>query len=137
MMKKNKKTNSGQVIIPTGHPNPPETHEIDVAWILARFFSTTVEFLIPVDDYKRKTADIVMLGVEWEIKSPTGKSKNTIGYQFRRASKQSKFIVFDGRRTSIDDIKIQDGIRLEMTKRTTIRRVIFITKSSEVLEIAK
>lgn len=137
MDKKVKKSNTVHVIVPTGHPNPPEPHEIDVAWILARFFSTTVEFLIPIDDYKRKTADIIMLGVEWEIKSPTGKSKNTIGYQFRRASKQSKFIIFDGRRTSIDDAKIKDRIRFEMAKRTTIKRVIFITKSSEVLAITK
>jgi hypothetical protein len=32
-----------------------------------------------VDDYKRKTPDIVMQGIEWEMKSPSGKSKNTIG----------------------------------------------------------
>jgi hypothetical protein len=134
MAKKDKRLYSGQVIIPAGHPNPPEPHEIEVAWILARHFNTTVEFLIPADDYKRKTADIVLLGVEWEIKSPTGKSRNTVGYQFRRASKQSKYIVFDGRRTPISDTAIQDRIRFEMAKRISIKRVLFVAKSSEILE---
>ena len=84
MRKKNhRKINLGQVIIPAGHPNPPEPHEVEVAYILARYYHVTVEFLIPVDDYKRKSADIVMLGVEWEIKSPHGASKSTIGNQFR------------------------------------------------------
>jgi hypothetical protein len=72
MQKKNRSLNTGQVIIPAGHPNPPEQHEIEAAWILARHFRTTVEFLIPIDDYKRKTPDIIMLGIEFEIKSPIG-----------------------------------------------------------------
>jgi len=43
--KKDRKQNPSQVIIPLGHPNPPEPHEIDVAMILARHYQTTVEFL--------------------------------------------------------------------------------------------
>ena len=81
-----KQKNPGQIIIPVGHPNPPEPHEVDVAMVLARHYQTTVKFIVPVDDYKRKSADIVMLNVEWEIKCPTGKSKYTIQEQFRRAS---------------------------------------------------
>jgi hypothetical protein len=135
MSKKSRIINLGRGIIPAGHPNPPEPHEVAIAWILARHYGCSVEFLIPVDDYKRKTADIVMFHLEWEIKSPTGKSKNTIGYQFKRAAKQSKYIVFDGRRTSLNDIEIEKGIQLEMAKRPSIKRLIFITKLTEVLEI--
>jgi hypothetical protein len=135
MTKKEKKLNPGQVIIPAGHPNPPEPHEIEAARILARHFRCAVEFLVPVDDYKRKTPDIVMLGVEFEIKSPTGKSKHTIGYQFRRASKQSKHIILDGRRTPISDTDIMNNMHFELAKRSTIKRLIFISKSSEVIEI--
>jgi hypothetical protein len=64
MVKKNKKVNRGQVIIPAAHINSPEPHEIEAAWILARHYGCTVEFLIPVDDYKRKTPDMVMQGLE-------------------------------------------------------------------------
>jgi hypothetical protein len=62
--KKRKQLNIGQVIIPTNHPNPPEPHELEAACILAQHFQCTVAFLTPIDDYKRKTADIVMLGIE-------------------------------------------------------------------------
>ena len=59
--KRRKKVNPGQVIIPAGHPNPPEPHEVEAAYILARHYQETVEFLIPVDDYKRKSADVLQL----------------------------------------------------------------------------
>jgi hypothetical protein len=133
--KKDRKINPGQVIIPAGHPNPPEPHEIDAAWILAHHYQCTVEFLIPVDDYKRKTPDIIMHGVEWEIKSPIGKGKNTIRHQLGRASKQARYIVFDGRRTKIDDDLIQKSIFHEVKSHRSIHRVVFISKLQNVLEI--
>ncbi|MDR1271395.1 MAG: hypothetical protein LBK04_00115 [Clostridiales Family XIII bacterium] len=137
MKKKDKKINCGQVIIPAEHPNPPEQHEIEVAWILARHFSCTIEFLLPVDDYKRKTADLTMDKLEWEIKSPQGHSKSTVHHKISRASKQSKYIVFDGRRTSLSDEILQRRIRVELKERRSIKRILFITKSSNVLEIMK
>ena len=108
--KKRKQNNPGRVIIPAGHPNPPEPHEVDVAYVLARHYQSTVEFLIPVDDYKRKSADIVMLGVEWEIKCPLGASKSTIRNQFRRASNQSKNIVIDVRRSKLEYESIEKSV---------------------------
>ena len=68
--KKGKQLNPGQVIIPASHPNPPSPNEVDIALVLSRHYETIVEFIIPVDDYRRKSADIIMLGVEWEIKCP-------------------------------------------------------------------
>jgi hypothetical protein len=67
-----------------------------------------------------------MQGLEWEMKSPSGKSKNTIGNQFIRAAKQSKYFIFDGRRTPISDADLEKSIRFEMTKRSSIKRVVFI-----------
>jgi hypothetical protein len=135
MKKKNKKIQKGQVLIPAAYTNPPEPHEVAVAWILALHYGCKIEFLIPVDDYKRKTPDIAMLNLEWEIKSPMGKSKNTIARQLMRASKQSKNIIFDGRRTSISDADIERTIRFELTKRQSIEKILFITKSGAVVEI--
>ena len=85
---------------------------------------------MPVDDYMRKTADIIMLGVEWEMKSPIGNSKATIENQFRRASKQSKHIVIDTRRTTLEYDRIEKMLLLEMNKRPIIKRVILIKKSA-------
>jgi len=135
--KKDKQLNSGQVIIPAGHPNPPEPHEVDVAYILARHYQNTVEFLIPVDDYKRKSADIVMLGVEWEIKCPYGASKSTIGNQFQFASKQSRNIILDTRRTKLDYESIKKRVLVEIIKRSTIKKVVLIDKFEKVVEIKK
>jgi hypothetical protein len=135
--KKSKQLNPGQVIIPASHPNPPEPHEIDTAWVLARHFRCTVEFLIPVDDYMRKTADITMHGVEWEIKSPIGASKSTIGNQFQAASRQSKHIVIDTRRTTLEYDRIEKSVHHEMKKRVMVKRVILINKSAVVIEISR
>ena len=56
--------NRGQVIIPDKHPNPPLPHEVNMASVLAQHFQTVVSFIVPLDDYKRKSADIMMHGVE-------------------------------------------------------------------------
>jgi len=69
---------------------------IPTHWIvLERHYNRAVDFLCPVDDYKRKTPDIVMNGQLWEIKSPIRKSKNTIKRQIKRAVKQSCNIIVD------------------------------------------
>jgi len=112
--KRTKNKNRGQVIIPGNHPNPPLPHEVNIASVLAHHFQTIVKFLVPIDDYKRKTADIVMLGVEWELKCPTGASRATIGNQFRRASKQAANIVLDTRRTKLDFDTIKKSVLFEM-----------------------
>ena len=135
--KKDKQNNSGQVMIPGNHPNPPMPHEIDAALVLSCHFQCTVEFIVPVDDYKRKSADILMLGVEWEIKSPIGASKSTIGNQFQTASRQSKHIILDTRRTSLEYEKIEKAVLFEMKKRSAIKRVILINKFEKVVDIRK
>jgi len=135
--KKTKQINSGKVIIPVGHPNPPSLHEEDVAKILAFHYETTVEFIMPTDDYKRKTPDIKMLGVEWEIKSPKGKSKSTVGTQISRASKQANNIIIDTRKTKLRYERIETSVKLEMKKRHNIKKVILINKSKKIVELFK
>jgi len=81
-----------------------------------------------------KTPDIVMNGLEWEIKSPTGMSRNTIQAQFK-GRKQSRNLIIDGRRTGIPDEVIMTRIKLELTKRIRIDRVLFVTKQKRVVEL--
>ena len=135
--KKNRELKIGQVIVPVGHPNQPEQHEIDAANALATHFQCTIEFLIPIDDYKRKTADIVMLGTLWEIKCPIGSSKSTIGNQFRVASKQARNIVIDTRRTPLEYERIEKTVILELRNRPSVKRVILINKSGGVIAFQK
>ena len=116
---------------------PPERCEIEVAWLLARHFKCEVEFLIPVDDYLRKTPDIKMLGIFWEIKCPIGSSKTTVGNQFKRATKQARNIIFDARRLRISDTEIERKVRTELLCRKSIRRLLLINKSEKVIEIKR
>ena len=135
--KKRKKQNPGQVIIPASHPNPPDSFEFDVAMTLACHYQTTVEFIIPVDDYKRKNADISMLGVEWEIKCPTGNSRSTIGNQLRWAAKQASHIVIDTRHTKLQYEGIEKRVQNEVSRKSTIKKAILINKSGKIVEIQK
>jgi hypothetical protein len=95
-----------------------------------------VEFLIPIDGYKTKTHDMVFEGLIWEMKSPKGNSKTTVGNQFKKSSKQrARYIVFDARRTRLQDDDIKSKIRYEVSRRRSIKRVLLIVKDGAVLEI--
>lgn len=124
------------VIIPPDMKSDPEKHEVEVAWLLARHYHCVIEFIKPIDSYKVKTPDIIMRGALWEIKSPTGASyRRTVGSQFNKGVKQSRLIVFDGRRTKLPDAVLQRHLLFEMQKRRSVKRIIFVTKTSEIIEI--
>jgi len=138
MTKKTKmQKNVGKVILPTKHPNPPEQHEIDISYVLAEYYNCDVEFLLPIDDFKRSTADIVMLDVRWELKCPTGASQSTIQNQFRRAKKQAKNIIIDTRRTKLPYETIEKRVRVEIKNHPKMKRIILIDKFEKVIEIQK
>ena len=123
------------VLLPAGSPMMPEPHEIEVAWILARHYHTVVEFLTPSEGYKMKTADMVMNGIIWEIKSPTGKGNSTVPNQFKRAAKQSSHIVFDARRVQLHEDDVLRQVRRQLTVQKAVKVVLFITKAGTVMEI--
>jgi hypothetical protein len=130
------KKDEASVIIPENLNNPPEEHEREAAWILARHYNTVVKFLRPITGYMVKTADFVMMGVLWELKSPLSNSRRRcVSGQLDRAKEQSKNIVFDARRTKLDDEFLKKQIVTELTKRHSIRRLIFITKNAEIVEL--
>jgi hypothetical protein len=126
-----------QVIISQSIKPPPEEHEVSAAWILARHYNCSIEFLKPLDGYKRKTPDFVMNALEWEMKSATGHSKTTISNNLITAKLQSPNIVFDSRRTKIDDKKIASELQKFLIQRRSIYRIIMITKDEKVVEIQK
>jgi hypothetical protein len=124
------------VIIPSIFDVEPAPHEIEVAWIIAKHFKTTVEFLKPIIGYKIKTADFVANGLIWEVKSPTGNSrKHTVKDQFSRARGKKHNMIIDGRRTKLDDAFLQKRIRFELNTHRRVQRLIFITKSQQVVVI--
>jgi len=113
----------------------PEPHEVEVAWILARHFGVIVEFLRPSEGYKMKTADMVMNGLIWEIKSPTGSGRSTVPNQFRRASKQSGHVVFDARRIGLSEGRVLAEVLREAETHRSVKAILFITKAGVVLNV--
>lgn len=112
----------------------PEKHELEIVVVFLAM-GKDVEFLKPSRIKGAKTPDIVMDGISWEMKSPTGNKSYTIEEQLRRASKQSAYIIIDTRRTSLFDTKIEKQIYNYLKKSHTLKKVLVINKKSEVLDI--
>jgi len=130
------KIKEANVIIPADLDNPPEPHEIEAAWIMARHYNCAVKFLKPIIGYKIKTADFVIQGVLWEHKCPISKShRRCVNVQLDRASQQARCIIFDARRTELNDEFLKKQLYKELSTRHSIRKLVFITKNSEIIEL--
>ena len=123
-----------QVIIPKNLLRPPEAHEIEVAWIVANHYQQAVEFLEPIDDYKRPTPDFVMNGMLWEVKSPSGKARRNVERQIKRAMKQSRNIIIDGRRTIMPDDVLISRLQHEAKAHGSIRKLLLFLKRKKSLK---
>jgi hypothetical protein len=122
------------VKIPDALTAKPQPHEVEITWIVARHFKTTVEFLQPIDGYMVKTPDFVMNGKLFEIKSPKGNSKkHTIKDQFNRAKGKKRHMIIDARRTNLDDDFIMGRIAFELKTHRSVRSLLFITKAEQVV----
>ena len=81
--------------------------------------------------------DIVMDGVEWEIKAPTGNGKKTIERNMHKAAKQSKFIIFDLRRISLPEKQCLSQLEREFNERGYLRRLLIIKKDGELMDFTR
>ena len=94
--------------------------------------------LIPTSQVKgMRTPDISVNGVLWEIKSPTGNSKNTIKHTLQNASHQANNVIVDLRRCKLpEDQAIKDlEQRYRLSKR--IRRMKIVTKDEKIIDLSK
>ncbi len=121
--------NSGNINVPLGVAVLP--HELVVATILS-WTGDNVEFL-PVRHVQ--TADIIFRGLEWEIKSPEGKSSRTIENNMRNALKQARNIVIDLSRIKQSEAKAIKEVKRQYNLIRGIKRVIIITKAKEIIEL--
>ena len=124
-----------QVIVSDNINPPPEEHEVSAAWILARYYKCRIDFLKPLEGYKRKTPDFIMNALEWEMKSPKGNTKRTIRNNIDIAKIQSPNIVIDARRTKLADEFIETELRKQCAIKARITRLIMIKKDGNILEI--
>ena len=122
-----------KVIINTPAKDRPRSSELSAAFVLAEYFKCDIIFLRPVS---LKSPDFKIKDATWELKSPTGKSKNTIANNFKYARKQSKNIIFDLRRCKLNErnaiIRIKKVVK---SRRKKNGRVLVISKDGKVLDI--
>ena len=112
---------------------PPEKHEFATAKFFADMGKDVV-FLKPSDIPKVHTPDILMDGVEWEIKGPQGGSRKTIEDNFRKAVQQSRYIIFDLRRIKLPEKQCISQLEREFYVRPYLKRLYVICKSGKLLK---
>ena len=114
--------------------NPPEKHELETA----KFFANRgkdVVFIRPSNIPNIHTPDIIMDGVEWEIKCPEGKGKRTIEKSLEKGETQSRNIIIDLRWIKIHEKQCISQIKLNFNTKTKIKRMFIITKGLRLIEL--
>lgn len=119
---------NGEIIIPAGVK--PWPHERRAAEILANN-GYSVRFLREKNILH--TADFTLDEVEYELKSPTGKTLSAIERNLKRGTHQSHNIVFDSSRMKgVKDSKIWATLVSRLALQSTIKKLIYINKSGEL-----
>ena len=83
------------------------------------------------------TPDIIIDNVKWEMKSPTGETRNTIKNNIQGALRQSVNVILDLRRVKRPMEKCLRDIEREFIHNKKLRRLLVITKSKKVLDFSK
>ena len=108
-------------------------HESRIADILA-LAGHYVEFL---PESHVRTADVLIDGVEYEIKSPESFNPNTLEHKLKDATKQSPNIIIDTSRIKkIRDRKIQAFLVSQVRKQKQIKHLIMVTKRGQIIDIS-
>lgn len=113
---------------------PPEKHELMTARVFAEM-GKNIKFIKPSNVQGVHTPDFWMERRTWEVKSPMGKNIRGIESNFRDAAKQSENIIFDLRRSKIEESKAISKIRIEAEQFRVVKRVLVVTKNGNVLTI--
>ncbi len=113
---------------------PPGKHELATA----RFFADRgkdIVFIKPSNIPDHHRPDFIMDGIEWEIKSPTGKGKRTIEKNYSKAASQSKNIIFDLRRINVPEKECLSQLKREFEDKHT-RCFLIIKRNGELLKLS-
>ena len=96
-----------------------------------------VELVKPSEIKGYHLADIIINNVYWEIKSPSGKGKNTIRHNMQNAGRQSKNAIIDLQRCGLPDEYAINKIIHELSLSKSLKRVKVITKQKKILDFSK
>lgn len=114
----------------------PYPHEMALAKLFAEKGKDIV-FLKPSNMPGVYIPDIQMDGLEWEMKSPDGKSERTIRRNLHKASMQSKNIIFDLSRIGISEDKCIKELKEAFNSSHYLRNMIIVNKAKEIIRLKK
>ena len=115
---------------------PPEQAEFETAKYFA-VLGKDITFIRPSAIPNQHRPDILMDGVEWEIKCPLGDSKRTIENNMRKAIKQSHNVIFDLRHMGMSDSQCVSQLEQQFNRRSQLRRLFIIKRNGELLSYSK
>lgn len=119
------------IYIPNG--KNPWPHEMRVAKILSAA-GHYVEF---IEETKLQTADIRLDGTEFEIKSPRSFNANSFEHTLKRGIRQSPNLIIDSSRMKgVRDDKIRVFLVNQARKQKQIKKLLFITKRGQIVDIS-
>ena len=120
----------GRIIIPGGRK--PWPHELRIASILA-MAGHNIEFL---PESNISTADVLLDGVEYEMKSPFTNKPDKLERNIKRGLKQSKNIIFySSRIKNMRDDNLRQFLTKKAKEQKQIGELIFITKRGQIIDI--
>lgn len=111
----------------------PWPHELRAAKVLASA-GYKVEFIMPRQNLP--TADILLDGIEYEMKSPESFNPNAIEHLIRAAIRQSPHIIIDtSRLKKIPQHQVLRSLKRQIYKNSRIKRFLVITKRGDIIDI--
>ncbi len=84
-----------------------------------------------------KSADIIMLAMFWEMKSPNGKTSRCVEHALRRAVHQAPNIIIDLRRMHLPDAMLIIVLERLFRELRSVRNLWIITKKCDILKFKK
>lgn len=124
-----KKSRRCGVFVPLGRRVWP--HETRAARILA-MAGHNVEFLL---ENSQKSPDILLDGVEYEIKSPKTISSNTLEHLLKKGLRQCPHLIIDTSRTKMRDDKMRSFLVAQMKKTKQVKKMLLVTKKGQIIDI--
>ena len=118
----------GKIIIPAGRK--PWPHELRIANILA-MADHNIEFL---PESSISTADILLDGIEYEMKSPFTNKPDKLERNIKRGLRQSKNIIFDSSRIkNMRDDNLRRFLVGKAKEQKQIGELTLITKRGQIM----
>lgn len=108
-------------------------HELRIAEILT-LAGHNIEF---IEESNLHTADILLDGMEFEIKSPKSANANSLEHLLKKALKQSANIIIDtSRMKNSRDDNTRKFLIAQARSRKQIKKLIMITKRGQIIDIS-